>query len=171
VEVFHSKCFSFEPFAGVKALWYNGSQTRRGFNNGIIYFRNNNTYLETIFDYTSWGVGPLFGFNGEYFITEEFSIFSDSNIAVLYGKINSSNTSSVIGSNINNETTAVSTYIQDFNQPYFVPVRSILGLKFGKYCLQDQHYIAIKIGYDARYVLADSGLFGHVGIIRRGNDQ
>ena len=160
---FHSRCFSYEPFAGVKALWYNGSQQRNGYNDTAQYFGDNNSYVQTIFSYKSWGAGLVFGFKGEYFLTEAVSIFSDSDISVLYGGINSSNTTLFINKFVNNETQGVAKYVQNFNQPYFVPVRSIFGLKFGKYCLEDKHYIALKIGYDARYIFADSGLFGYIG--------
>lgn len=160
---FHSKCFSYEPFAGVKALWYNGSQQRRGYNDGPASFGSNSSYIQTLFKYEAWGAGPAFGFNGEYFVSENFSFFSDSDIAVLYGGINSSNTSLYFDASVDNDTNGVATYVQNFKQPYFVPVRTIFGVKLSKYCLEDQHFISLKVGYDARYVLADSGLVGYVG--------
>jgi hypothetical protein len=35
-------------------------------------------------------------------------------------------------------------------------------LKCGKYFLEDKHYIALKIGYDIRYVIGTAGLSGDV---------
>ena len=48
-------------------------------------------------------------------------------------------------------------------QQYFVPIRTILGVKLGTYCLQDEHYVAVKVGYDARYVFAYPALYKYGG--------
>jgi hypothetical protein len=155
---FYSKCCSFEPFAGVKALWYNGSYQRRGYNDTIL---NTNSYLQSLQKYQAWGVGPSFGLNGEYFFTRQLSVFSDSSIALLYGGINTQTTSLYFDPSVNNDINSVATYLQSFKQPYFVPFRIILGLKFDKYFLENSHYIALKIGYDIRYVIGDAGLSGN----------
>ena len=97
----------------------------------------------------------MFGVNGEYFITQDLSIFSDSDIAVLYGqmrfRVNANGVllspeSTVVNNNLNS--------IQNSDQEYFIPVRTILGLKLGRHCVNGEHYVAVKVGYDARYVFA-----------------
>jgi hypothetical protein len=157
---FLSNCFYLEPFFGVKALWYNANQVRKFYKPTV--FISNDVYQQASIKYKSWGVGPVFGINSEYFLVHWLSVFIDSEIAVLYGGIDSTNVSLFVDPTINNNTHGTSTFHQKFNQPYFLPVRSILGLKVSKTFSNDQYFFALKIGYDVRYIIVDSGLNGDV---------
>ncbi len=147
---YHSKCFSYEPFMGVKALWYNDSQTSNYYSTTL----STHGYIPTLVQsQDNWGVGPMFGFNGEYHITNGLSLFSDSDIAILYGQSYNNSVSSVsAGTATVTEAQIISNNTQNDCQ-YYVPVRSIIGIKLDSYCLEDSHYVAIKLGYDARAVL------------------
>lgn len=151
---YHSKCFSYEPFMGVKALWYNDSQA-------IDYFATfsgtpltNGNVPSLNLSQDNWGVGPVFGFNGEYHITNGLSLFSMSDIGILYGQ-SENDYISTLSSATTGVTTlqAISNNTQN-NCQYYVPVRSIIGIKLDSYCLEDAHYVAIKLGYDVRAILA-----------------
>ena len=158
---YHSRSFSYEPFAGVKVLWYNGGQKNIAYGGADPYFGGSTSdYVIQDRSFTAWGAGPEFGFNGEYHLGCNLSVFSDSSIAILYGQLNST----IINvSNYASQLNTAGTFSYNFtyNQPYFIPIRSILGLKLGKYCLEDCHYIAVKVGYDARYILVDTGNNAH----------
>jgi hypothetical protein len=161
---FHSSCFSYEPFAGVKALWYSGSFNTKGYNFSTTAtndFADASDNANWSFDMDAWGVGPMFGFNGEYHITEGLSFFSNSDVAILYGRMNANYTlkyTLVTISNPENYGTIGADY--DSNQEYYVPLRSIIGLQLSRYCLDGQHFVAVKLGYDARYVFAKSAPLG-----------
>jgi hypothetical protein len=154
---FYSKYCSCEPFVGIKALWYNQLYRRRGYNDIL---PSNSSYVEGLQKSQSWGVGPSFGLSAEYFLVKQLSIFSESSIAILYGGINTQTTSLYFDPSINNEINGVATYIQNFKQPYFIPFRTIIGIKLGRYLFNDKQYVAFKIGYDIRYVIGNSGLSG-----------
>lgn len=135
---FHTKCFSYEPFAGVKALWFSSTQNPRYYDtsdSGALLTKQNN-----------WGAGPMFGFNAKYYFVENIAIFSDSDIALLFG--NADQTSVVFSSS------DATRLISNINCMIYIPVRSILGVEFSQYCLEDTHYVALKIGYDLRAVIA-----------------
>ena len=164
---YHSKCYSFEPFAGVKVLWYNGYQEAQYFSKGAgeentssqtyTAFIDDDDFVSFRQNFDAWGVGPMFGFNGEYYLTHQISIFSDSDIAVLYGHMKTSVRSYYSNSLAADSTGPIeATAIRETDQEYFVPVRSILGVKLAKYCLEDKHYLAVKIGYDARYIFTSN---------------
>lgn len=144
---FHSKCFSYEPFAGVKALWFSSSQHPQ--------FLDTEISAGILTKQHNWGAGPMFGFNGEYHFVENIALFSDSDIAVLFG--DADKTISAIyqdydGTTLDEEYK--STVYQNIHCMIYVPIRSVLGLKFSRYCLEDKHYLALKIGYDVRAVIA-----------------
>ncbi len=149
---YHSKCFSYEPFMGVKALWYNDSQVISYFNSTELTAGNTPTLNQS---QNNWGVGPVFGFNGEYHITHGLSLFSMSDIGILYGQSENNYVSSLSAAGDITTTQAISNNTQN-NCQYFVPLRSIIGIKLDSYCLEDAHYVAIKLGYDARAVLTTS---------------
>lgn len=151
---FISRCCSFEPFMGVKALWYSDEQD---------IFYSNTTVLTTrsapslTITQDNWGAGPMFGFNGEYHLTHGISLFSDSNIGVLYG----SSTNVLTSALSPNGTTITAAQVVTNNVPsnacqLYLPVRSIIGVKLSQYCLNDAHFIAVKLGYDARVVLTST---------------
>jgi|GEM_PF-2169336 len=151
---YHSKCFSYEPFMGVKALWYNDNQAIDYFGpttTGAPLVNGNIPSLNLSQD--NWGVGPVFGFNGEYHITNGLSLFSMSDVGILYGQ-SENDYISTLSSATTGVTTlqAISNNTQN-NCQYYVPVRSIIGIKLDSYCLEDAHYVAIKLGYDVRAIL------------------
>lgn len=148
---FHSNFFSYEPFTGVKALWfstYNKSEfsldTESDGKNGYLSTKQNN-----------WGVGPMFGFNGEYEITKYISLFSDSDIALLFGEAHQSSPvfyQQYDGDDLDDQYE--STLYNNDNCIVYVPVRSILGLKLSTYLFHEKQYVSIKVGYDARAVFS-----------------
>ncbi|MCH9621124.1 MAG: hypothetical protein S4CHLAM20_05400 [Chlamydiia bacterium] len=147
---FLSKCYSFEPFAGVKAAWFDANQNANYYNATEFPGGSYAIFKELR---SNWGVGPMFGFNGEYNFTQGFALFSDSDIAVLYGEASRTITSILTNSSdvaaerkITNQT--------KYDCQYYVPVRTILGVKLSRYCLEDNHYLAVKIGYDARALVS-----------------
>ena len=148
---YQSAHFSYEPFVGVKALWFSNKQNQSYYvEDGTESIQ---TYLITKND--NWGAGPMFGFNGEYYFVENFSIFSDSDIALLYGSSNWGQEANYTEYNSNTlEDVYTSNLYGNINCMIYVPIRSIIGLKFSQYCVDDTHYIALKIGYDVRSVLS-----------------
>jgi len=152
---FYGRCYSLEPFAGVKVLWYDTNQTANYFNTSIFAAGNYGIYNETM---SNWGAGLMFGMNGVYNITENIAIFSDSDVAVLYGESKNTRISTLTkgtgsgdGSDITTDRTV--TRKNPSNCQYYLPVRSIVGVQLASYCLDDMHYVAVKIGYDARMVV------------------
>ncbi|MCH9621123.1 MAG: hypothetical protein S4CHLAM20_05390 [Chlamydiia bacterium] len=151
-----SRCYSFEPFAGVKVVWFDNKQVVNYFNSTIFTAGNYGIYDVK---QQNWGAGVMFGFNGEYHITEGISLFSDSDVAVLYGESKETAKSIITkggatGTGSTITTDRVITAKNDLDCQYFVPVRSILGVKLATYCLDDQHYLAVKLGYDARSIIS-----------------
>lgn len=152
---YNTNCYSLEPYAGVKALWFNNSQTKKYQEPSADI--NSRVSLKSTQD--NWGAGIMFGMNGEYSIVEGFSIFSDSNVGVLYGQVKYNMlavvTAESAGSNIFTEDRDL-TNNGKMDTVTYVPVRSILGVKFSKYFLDKTHHVALKVGYDARAVLSTS---------------
>lgn len=144
---FHSSCFSYEPFTGVKALWFSTKQDS--------FFYSSTDTGFSISSGDNWGAGPMFGFNGEYDIVEGLSIFSDSDIALLFGEAKdktnlrfNSISNDVLFTQYNNGLSSIMDCM------IYVPVRTILGLKFATYCFEEKHHVALKIGYDVRAVMS-----------------
>ncbi len=144
--------YSFEPFAGVHALWFNTNQTKK--------YLNPNLSTTSRFSLNStqdnWAVGPMVGMNGEYTFTKGVSLFANSNISVLYGetryKLLTTVTSNSSGQNDFPDDRDVTVPGSMLNATC-VPVRTIIGMKFFKYVMEGSHYIALKVGYDARAVV------------------
>lgn len=154
---YHSNRFSYEPFAGVEALWFTNNQEGA-------YQQPDNPVANSVFRLTkkqnNWGVGPMFGMNAEYNIAKGISIFSDSNVGVLYGENNYNVTTYVsAGADIPEDRTVINK--GNTNAVVYVPVRTILGVKLSTYCVNETHYIAIKIGYDAGAVLSPSNYYNY----------
>lgn len=138
--------FAFEPVAGIEALWFSTSQN-------MIYDPN---FASTDVVYNSkqnnWGVGPRIGLNSLYHVVQELYFFCDTSVAVLMGEAKLNDTST--------GTAGVRTFLDFQKNQFYVPVRSVLGVKFAKYVLEEKHYLALKVGYDARAVISatDSGV-------------
>ena len=147
---FVSRCYSVEPFAGVKAAWFNTNQLASYINATIFSSGNKAIYDET---QNNWAAGPMFGLNGEYNVTHGIAIFSDNDVAVLLGEAHRVRTSTLTRGGSVVITDRVSKDVADFTCQVYVPVRSVIGLKLSRYCLDDEHYLAVKIGYDARAFL------------------
>lgn len=175
---YFSKCFSFEPYAGIKALWFNPRQTATAL--------SDNEYLHDTHNQTIWkeeqnnyGAGPLFGFNGEFYIVKRISFFSDSDISLLYGGSRLSSTSLLtkdVGDeqddNFPNDQMAVVD--NNISCQFYLPVRSIIGLKFVNPSIFDKYDLLFKIGYDTRVVIsypedergfAMTGLYTNLSVI------
>lgn len=149
---YHSNRFSYEPFAGIKALWFDNNQTKK-------YQESTNTLdtsqhtLKT--KQNNWGAGLMFGMNGEYHITSAISLFSDSSIGLLYGENDYQ---------IQTLVTAGNDIPSDRNQTtsgrvknvVYAPIRSNLGIKLSSYFMEERHYVALKVGYDIQAVLSSS---------------
>jgi len=146
---FHSRCFSYDPWMGVEAIWFTRKQNAASFSTTL----PSGTSAVLNIQRDSWGAGPTFGFNGEYHITEGLSLFSDSNVAVLIGQLSGTTSSTLTASGA---TGYVDPRVATINTPescaFMVPLRSIIGVKLSTFCLEDKHYVAIKLGYDARAV-------------------
>lgn len=149
---YHSKSFSYEPYAGVKAMWFTAKQNVSYYNADIFDDGNVTKWSEAEHN---WGAGPMFGFNGEYHFLDEIALFSDSDIAILYGEARNTRVTTLTGvADSDVETTRTITLNNNVLCQFYLPVRSIIGLKFSRYCLEDRHFIALKIGYDVRTVIA-----------------
>lgn len=148
---YHSKCFSYEPYAGVKALWFS---TKQGTKNYSSFFADGNAvfYQE---NQHNWGAGPMFGFSSQYYFFYDLSFFSDCDIAVLYGENNWASLSTLTGaaeSAVTEDQTA--EIVDNIHCQLYIPIRTVLGIQFTRYCFEDSHYLAVKLGYDLRAVLA-----------------
>ncbi len=147
--------YSFEPFAGVHALWFDNSQAEKYQNqtgSSTSGFLLNSTQ-------DNWGVGPIFGGNGEYCFTKNVSLFVNSSVSVLYGESRYKVVTTVTPntSGVNDFTNdRVTTNPGKMLNVTYVPVRTIIGIKLAKYVMDGSHYIALKVGYDARAVLSAS---------------
>ncbi|MCH9619029.1 MAG: hypothetical protein SP4CHLAM5_11740 [Chlamydiia bacterium] len=147
--------YSFEPFAGVHALWFNNTQTKN--------YEDPSTDTTSRFILNStqdnWGVGPMLGLNGQYYFTKNVSLFANSSVSVLYGearyKVVTTVTPNSAGSNVFTDS-RVTTNPGKMLNVCSVPVRAIIGMKLAKYVMEGSHYIALKVGYDARAVLSAS---------------
>ncbi len=161
---FHSSCYSLEPYVGVKALWYSSNQIMDYYSTEGGLTRQNLPSLTVSLD--NWGAGPMFGFQGEYHLTHGLSFFSDSDVGVICG----SSTNSYV-SNLTPDGSVID-YVQTINNnissngcQFYLPVRSIIGVKLSQYCLNDAHFIAVKLGYDARIVLSSPLLLSTNGVV------
>ena len=147
-----SKCFSLEYGMGIEALWFDTKQAETGtpVSGAPLNVANVVSYESK---QENWGVGPRVIFNGLYHIVQELYFFMDNSIGVLYGEATNNEYSSIGAGGSIDATRRVDgkTY---YSMQYFVPVRSIIGAKIAKYCLEEKHYIALKVGYDARAVLS-----------------
>ncbi len=147
---YHSCAFSYEPFVGVQALWFNN-------NYKVKLSGSSNTSVNGVFsvekNQKNWGAGPMFGMNGEYSIAKGVSLFSDSSVGVLLGESDYTYTTLVPAENDVPENRFAKNKGNMTNVVY-VPVRTILGIKLSTYCINDTQYLALKIGYDAQAVLS-----------------
>ncbi len=143
-----SGCFSYEPWMGVEAIWF--TTTSNAQYASTILTNGRSALLNIQFD--NWGAGPAFGFNGEYYITEGLSLFSDSNLAVLIGQVQGTATSTLTSGTTASAEPNVVVATNNTDGAYMVPVRSIIGIKLSTFCLEDKHYVAIKLGFDARVI-------------------
>lgn len=153
---YFSKSHIFTPYAGVKAVWFKAKQFIEYSSPSNGDFENPVSWLEIE---KNWGVGPMFGFEGEYRFLERVSLFSDSDIAVLYGEANTVQTSTLIGLPDPNISTGPSVdrvvdLINNVACQFYLPVRSILGVKIDNCMTAEKDYIALKIGYDLRVVIS-----------------
>lgn len=152
---YQSDSYSLEPFTGVKALWFDNKQNKK-------YQEPSTTTTSRVsFDskQNNWGVGPVFGGKGEYNIAEGFCIFSDNSIGILYGEGSYKATSTLTSNSSGNSDfpkDRVVTNPEYMDGVIYVPLRTILGLKFSRYYMNKSHYLAVKIGYDLRAVLSPS---------------
>lgn len=148
---YHSKSFSYEPFAGIKALWYEMDQKTSNYSTDF----TGGNYLKWHEHQESWGAGPMFGFNALYHFTCKLALFSDSDIALLYGESRLKNISTLVGEP--GAAVTVDQVIDHFNNDncqFYVPLRTILGVQLSDYCFDNRHYLAIKVGFDVRTILA-----------------
>lgn len=151
---FHSKCFSYEPFAGVKALWFSTKQ--------VATYYGPNSESSHVSDYGiwtekqhNWGAGPMFGLNGEYYLIKELSIYSDNNIALLFGEADQKEINEFIADiDSSYDYDFLSTTNRNELCQIYIPIRTGLGLKFSRMCFDDAHYLALKIGYEVTAVLS-----------------
>ncbi len=147
-----SKCFSFEYGMGIEALWFDTKQaeTATPVSGAPLNVANVITYQSK---QENWGVGPRVMLNGMYHIVQELYFFMDNSIGVLYGEATNNETSGIAaGGTVDAARTVTGkTY---YSMQYYVPVRSVIGVKFAKYCLEEKHYVALKVGYDARAVIS-----------------
>ncbi|MCH9623903.1 MAG: hypothetical protein S4CHLAM27_02730 [Chlamydiia bacterium] len=143
-----SKNFAFEPTIGVEVLWLSSTQKATYpiagdiTNSARFNDRQNN-----------WGAGPRFGLNGLYHLAQELYFFCDNSVAVLAGEARYNNTSTLTAGSVVTGEQAI-PYSSAQSTQYYIPVRSIIGVKLAKYCLEEKHYLALKIGYDARAVIS-----------------
>lgn len=151
-----SNCFTFDPYVGVKAVWFDAKQQAN-------YFEMDDTDLSELVDNptlwteteNNWGAGPMAGFLSEYRFRKSIAFFSDSDVAVLYGVAKTLNNTSIIGqTDLDIETTRSIDLFDNFNCQFYFAARSILGLKFDHLTDDMAHYIAIKLGYDLRVVVS-----------------
>lgn len=147
---YHSPTYSLEPYAAINAIWFDNYQKTN-------YFNEENTGYSEIHK-KNWGAGPMFGVDGEYYFSCAFSLFMDSSISLLYGESSSFVDTDYILYDNDAHTELDEHYFTTENRKtycqYFVPVRSILGVQFSKFCFEDSHYLAIKLGFDVRMVLS-----------------
>jgi hypothetical protein len=145
-----SNCFSYEPWMGVEALWFSTATLSKYYttsSGGL----GTTSYAQLAANYDVWGAGPTFGFNGEYYITEGLSFFSDSNVALLIGEVTGKYTTSLITSSTTTDPLE-SVLNANNSSAYMLPIRSIIGVKLSSFCLEDKHFVALKLGYDVRVV-------------------
>lgn len=149
---FQSQCFSYEPYAGIKALWFSAKQTSEGYN--TYEFEEGNAIIWSEVE-NNWGVGILFGVNSEYYFLENVALFSDSQLALLYGKANTSQTSILKGAPSSDiEVDRVVDLIDNVDCQFYLPVRSIIGIQMSRCIIKDRHYFTLKLGYDLRTVIS-----------------
>jgi hypothetical protein len=143
-----SSSFAFEPTFGVEVLWISTSQN-------MSYPLHDDQTAAALFNdkQNNWGAGPRFGFNGLYHIVQELYFFCDNSVAVLLGEARYNNTSMLTAGDTIGVNQTVGLSITEATQ-YYIPVRSIIGIKLAKYCLDEKHYLALKVGYDARAVIS-----------------
>lgn len=149
---YHSKSYSFEPYAAIHALWFDNYQKTNYYHS-----EDNQNGLYEI-DKKNWGAGPMFGLNGEYLFTNCLSLFSDSNVSFLYGESLSQTISNYKSfdddADLALDDDDYTTETMDIHCQYFLPMRSIIGLKFAKYCYEGKYHLAVKLGYDVRVVFS-----------------
>lgn len=148
---YYSSSFSYEPFAGIKALWFSLDQDTSNFSSDF----DGGNYMTWQERQDSWGAGPLFGFNTLYHFTCKLALFSDSDIALLYGESRLQNISTLVG--VLDAPVEVDQVIDRQNNEgcqFYVPLRTILGVQLADYCFEKKHYLAAKVGFDVRAVIA-----------------
>jgi hypothetical protein len=148
---YFSNVFSYQPYAGLKTAWiyYNLKEayfepTRSTTLNDPLL---SNEILKKVANTDYWGIGPMVGVNGSYYISYGWSFFSSSNLAILYGNTDISNRSGVV-------TTASvpANYMLTDNFYTFCPtLRNMIGIMFDKdsFC-QTRHYNMV-FGFDTSY--------------------
>lgn len=151
---YHSKSFSFEPFAGVQALWFFAKQNAQY----LDFHYSEGDEVENVVQWQekeqNWGAGPMAGVNLEYHCRKEISVFSDSEIAVLYGEARTYNETEMLPDPNEVEVGRTIEEVDLFSCQPYCSFRSILGVKFDCDFLDPSVYLALKIGYDLRVVIS-----------------
>ncbi len=93
-----SECFTLRPYAGLRAAWTHTTFEVKAHNDidlgGLIAVDNITTALyktdtKDHFRNRNWGVGLIGGLQPTFFLTEEFSLYANAEMSLLWGQLNS----------------------------------------------------------------------------------
>ncbi len=138
--------FSYEPFAGLKSSWVYYHSKERYLNDGALHVPTNTSWLRTA-DTTFWGTGPMIGLNGNYYLNQNWSLFSMGDFSVLLGESRVTNSTGFVTT----QATPTNFRVNDANFVLCPTTRAVLGLQYESDAYEQTQHFTIKAGFDGRY--------------------
>jgi len=142
-----SSHFAYTPFVGIKTSWVDYRGSKRFSNDSDTDRLPSNTSFLNRNNINFWGVGPMIGMDGNYFVFAGWSIFSSGNISVLFGE-----------SHLKNQYGFVTaedypTGVQTLSRLVVLcpTMRALLGLQYDTDLFCDTQHFTFRIGFDSRY--------------------
>lgn len=138
-----SRNFSYEPYFGLQCCWMFNYGTRQFFQNAS---SSSSAYSwKDISISNFYGLGPMVGTYGQYYVTEGWSIYSQGEFAILFGEHYMKDTYGFV------TVDKPSDFRNDATQNAVSPMlRGIFGARFDKDILNDHHHFSFKAGFDSR---------------------
>lgn len=153
-----SQCFTMRPYAGLRGAWIHTDFNVSGFAQQAVISGTTpatGTYsfnTSDKFRNRNWGVGLLAGFQPAFYFTEEFSLYANADMALLWGQLNgrikrnytsTRNSAGVMSSDLNAATSASN------NSSGMQPVLDLgIGLRWETNWCDNQYAFSLDAGWE-----------------------
>ncbi len=140
-----SNRFTYEPFTGLKAAWINYNDKESFTISGPSGIPSNTAWQRSN-KVDFWGVGPMVGIGGNYYLLKDFSVYSELNGSVLLGETTLTNVIYFYPQGTEDALQAKDNLV--VASP---TLRMTLGLQYDCSGAFDHDEFMIRVGFDGRY--------------------